>query len=343
MNSLTDLAACVLKSWPWKNWASFRVLIAVSGGADSIALLHVLVEICQSQGVSPAEKLLVGHVNHQTRGLENEKDGLFVEQTANQLDLQFVPLSLPRALTPDASRQGQGEEALLRDQRYELLRGAAEGLGARIITTAHHADDQAETVLLRILRGTSIAGLAGIPFARPLGETVSVVRPLLTASKQSLRDYLASQDIDFRHDASNDDPRFSRNKLRHRVLPLLDECQLSPAGPIAALLKLQHSANEYQLWLEESIAAYQTHVKISSTGFSVFLPGIQAASDLEVKMILRTAWEQADLPLKNMNRSKWQSLLEVVRGSPTTNSEFPGGVRPIVESKRLVCIRSRTA
>jgi tRNA(Ile)-lysidine synthase len=195
-----------------------RVAAAVSGGADSVALLLLLVELRAELGIV----LSVAHVNHKLREGESDADQRFVEDLclshALELHCQAAPLH---------PNQHTGIEATARDLRYKFFcRLAAENGGMKIVT-GHTRDDQAETVLLRILRGTGIRGLAGIHpriVLRQQGSTVGeVVRPLLGFRRAELRDFLRAREQTWREDSTNQDPQFLRNRVRHAVLPILQE------------------------------------------------------------------------------------------------------------------------
>ena len=202
-----------------------KTLAAVSGGPDSIALLHLLAEYL------PGGSLAVAHVNHRTRGQASDRDESLVRQSAKRLALPCLVTRLPRHPKPPS-------ENTLRDLRYRALEKLARRAGAARIATAHTADDQAETVLLRLARGTGLAGLAGIPESRPLGKLL-LVRPLLGIPKAELLVYLRRRKARFATDASNRDLRYARNRVRRRVLPELK--RLNPRTA-EALLRLSAQA-----------------------------------------------------------------------------------------------------
>lgn len=193
-----------------------RVLVAASGGVDSTVLLHGLRALDQELDL----KLLVGHVNHGLRGAESEADEAFVSGLASDLGLQFasrrVEPRTARAGLPSSRRLTLEEAA--RQLRYRALRCMAREAGAERIATGHQADDQAETVLLRLLRGTGPAGLAGIP-ARSHGG--SVVRPLLRVPRATIETWARERGLSWREDSSNRSLGHARNRLRERWLPAL--------------------------------------------------------------------------------------------------------------------------
>ena len=154
------------------------VLVAVSGGADSVALLTALVRLQK-----PVESvLIVGHYNHRWRGEESDEDARFVRELAKQYGIGFE-----LDCAPQTREKSTANEASAREARYRFLQQTAERRGARYLATAHTADDQAETVLHRVLRGTGIAGLAGIPRTRVLSPAVTLIRPLLAYRRAERR------------------------------------------------------------------------------------------------------------------------------------------------------------
>ncbi len=193
------------------------LLVAVSGGADSVALLHLLVE----QGYC---HLTVCHFDHQLRGAASQEDARFVEELASHLHL---PCELGSEDVPArAKRDRLSLETAAREARYEFFASVASKKNVRTLLLAHHADDQVETCLFNYLRGTGSAGLAGmLPVSqRMIAQTeLTLVRPLLSISKQELKNYLEERSLPFCHDASNESLLPTRNRLRHRLLPLLDE------------------------------------------------------------------------------------------------------------------------
>lgn len=190
-----------------------RVLCAVSGGLDSMCLLHMLNAWCAERG----GQVVAAHFNHCLRGEAADRDETFVRETCEKWS---IPLTVGRGEVRNfAKREGLSVEEAARTLRYAFLTRAAEVEGCSLVCTAHHADDNAETVLLNLLRGTGLKGLGGMERRRGI-----LCRPLLDATKAELREYAAAWNIPHIEDETNADPdAASRNFLRLRVMPLLEE------------------------------------------------------------------------------------------------------------------------
>jgi tRNA(Ile)-lysidine synthase len=189
-----------------------RIGVAVSGGADSVALLRILQNIRQDLGIT----LLVVHFDHTLRGEDSVADAQFVKDLARKLNLEFVVTSEDVAAT--AALQGWNLEDAARRLRYAFFERVCAGGEATRIAVAHTAQDQAETVLAHLIRGTGPSGLAGI-----YPTVGSVIRPLLEIQRQDLRDYLKSLHQPWREDATNRDPKRLRARIREQLIPMLEE------------------------------------------------------------------------------------------------------------------------
>ena len=204
-----------------------RVLIAVSGGVDSVVLLHLFKQTAAQLRV----EIEAAHFDHAIR----EASAADAEWVAGLCEAWGIRLWQARSPVELPS------EAAARQARYRFLALTAQRTGAHRIATAHHADDQVETVIFRVLRGTGMSGLAGIPLRRG-----RIIRPLLRFTKAEIQEYAATHRLSFREDETNSTERYARNRIRRAVLPILQT--VNPAAPRAILALARHAARTERAW-----------------------------------------------------------------------------------------------
>lgn len=303
------------------------ILVAVSGGNDSVCLLALLERLAPQMGL----RLAVGHVDHGLRADESSADARFVAAQAKALELPFAQ----REVEPQRLREGVSSrtrptlQEAARQLRYEALRSLADELAVEFIATAHHADDQAETVLLRVLRGCGPEGLGGIPEVSPDGR---VVRPLLTVARSELEAYRAEQGLAFREDSSNARDDYARNRLRHHWIPQLErDFNPSLLRTVASLAEAQRRDGE---WIESIVAQeFDRLVELrgGDAGEWVIMQGgwdelPEALARRVVKRLLERAGAGRDTTRSHILRV----LAFLGRGKDTTPGtaiELPGGLR----------------
>lgn len=217
------------------------VLAGVSGGADSVCLLLLLLELRQQLNFS----LEVVHVEHGIRGEESCRDAAFVEKLCREkgVSCHVCAIDVPGY----AASAGMGLEEAARKMRYDCYRRIAEAARApRVkVALAHHADDNAETMLFQLVRGSGIAGLGGIRSARPLTENITIVRPLIFATRAQIENYLQEKGQTYCTDATNTDTDYSRNKIRHEVMPKLAEINSQAIPHMRQSAKLLQELTDY--------------------------------------------------------------------------------------------------
>jgi len=213
--------------------AGIPLVAAVSGGADSVALLHVLHALR-----IPAT---VAHLNHQLRGADSDADEQFVRSLADELGFPFISTSTN--VTQLAAGSGLSIEMAARRARHDFF---AE-FGHATIALAHHADDQVETFLLRLARGAGPDGLSGMPFVQSI-HGLRIIRPLLQLRRSQLVQWLDENGWTWREDASNQDVQYQRNRIRHVILPLLER-ELNP-NIRQAILRSMDILREENDWME---------------------------------------------------------------------------------------------
>lgn len=208
--------------------AGQRVLLAVSGGPDSMALLELFARLRESMDVP----LHVAHLNHCLRGDASDGDAAFVEDQARLRDL---PVTVERIdVGARRAEVGGSLEAVARDVRYAFLTDVAGKVGADRIALGHHRGDLAETVLMQLLRGAGSAGLAGI---RPIRDGLWI-RPLLECSRDDILRFLDAEGVPYRTDASNDDLRFLRNRVRRNLMPALESYNPQPDAALSRAARI---------------------------------------------------------------------------------------------------------
>lgn len=289
-------------------------VVAVSGGADSVALLRALVTL--------SKPVTVAHVNHQLRGRESDEDEAFVRGLAANLQ---VPCVSERIGIPP----GQNLEATARQQRYEWLGS----LGAEWIATAHTANDQAETVLHRIIRGTGLQGLIGIHAIRcltpgtasastagPTARSSRIVRPLLRSSRADVLDYLGTLDQSYRIDSSNSDLTLTRNRIRHEIIPVLR--QFNPEIVPALSLLSEQAADVFQ-YIQEVQTGWRARVLLPRAGATLILvrESLLQMPELLRRELLRALWQEEGWPLASMTHAHWHRLANLAPG------DYPGQIR----------------
>jgi tRNA(Ile)-lysidine synthase len=220
------------------------IALAVSGGPDSMVMLHLFLAIRESWQLS----LSIVHVNHQLRSQESDEDEAFVREVASA---RHLSLHAERVDTVGFQhRRKLSKQEAARILRYDVFERARKALGASLVATAHTADDNAETVLLNILRGTGIRGLAGIPIRR---DASGIIRPILFAHREDVERYASERKIRYRIDSSNALVSSTRNLLRHQIIPLLAR-EVNP-DVTGALLRVARTMRELVSRLDRELDA----------------------------------------------------------------------------------------
>jgi tRNA(Ile)-lysidine synthase len=302
------------------------VVAAVSGGPDSVALLRALVALRAAE--SPG-RLVIAHLNHRLRGPESDADEAFVQQLHETLRARGARDLLLRCERLETAALAEAEhgnlEGTARKLRYDWLGRIAVECGCALVLTGHTADDQAETVLHRLLRGTGLRGLRGIAHERPLQKNVALLRPMLSCTRAEVLAYLESLNQPFRHDSSNDNPRFTRNRIRHQLLPLLAE-QFNP-GIVAVLCRLAEQADERYREAEKRVRQLLAYAELPAAGsLRIFRRDVlERASRHLLREMFRLLWEREGWPASRMDFDAWDRLAGVALGKRPA-VDLPGGI-----------------
>jgi tRNA(Ile)-lysidine synthase len=298
---------------------SRRVLVAVSGGVDSVALLHLL------RFAAPGPEIHAAHFDHRMR-LSSGGDARWVAGLCRAWD---VPLTHARARARPAS------EAVARDMRYEFLHEAAARVAADAVLTGHHADDQAETLLFRIVRGTGLPGLVGIPARRGI-----LVRPLLPFTRHEIVRYARRVRLGWREDPTNRDLRYARNHIRHVVLPALEAVRPGAAAGLARLASLAEESE--RAWQDVAASALRdAAISRDDAGFVLARDRLLAYHPhLRARMLRQLLRELGSQPDRT---AIGEAVRFAQRGRSGSRIELPGAVRLEREFDRLLLRRARTA
>jgi len=205
------------------------VLVGFSGGPDSVCLVHFLRHIASKKHF----ELIALHVHHGLRGKAADRDAAFCRKQCKEWNIPFLLKKKNVRLL--AKKLDLSPEHAARKARYEAFAEVAKETGATKLALGHHLDDQAETVLLNLLRGTQPEGLCGIPLRRALNQKVEIVRPLLCISRAEVEEYLQENKLSFVTDETNTDEAYRRNWIRHELLPLLETKQPQIRAHLALL------------------------------------------------------------------------------------------------------------
>ncbi|MBN1851687.1 MAG: tRNA lysidine(34) synthetase TilS [Pirellulales bacterium] len=333
-NSVPSLPAFeeqIANCWPPEEWTGIGVLVAVSGGGDSVALLRSLHHLKSIHGGSG--ELIAAHFNHNLRPRASD-DEAWVKSLCDRL---HIPLVAGHGdVTALAAEIGDGMEAAARQARLAFLASTAEQRGDRFVATAHTADDQVETILFRILRGTGIAGLAGIRRVRPLRPAVTLIRPMLALSRESAEAYLRQIQQDWCDDETNSSFSHARNRIRHELLPYIRRHFNHQVDNAVTRLAKQAEAlhNRLQERVDGLVAECLRIQGLdhadphgSATGIEMDIVPLAQEPDIILAEVFRTGWRRAGWAEQAMTESHWQRLVNLLRDVPVSGRQaFPGGI-----------------
>ena len=314
--------------------AGERVVVGVSGGTDSVALLALLVRLRDAVG---CPELQVAHVHHGWRGADAEADATFVIELAARW---HVPASVERVdALGYASAASLSPEDAARRVRYDALARVAHRCHARVIAVGHTRDDQAETVLMRLVRGSGLAGTAGIPVTRSL-EECRVVRPLLGVWREELRRFLDEEGLTARQDATNDDTTFLRNRVRRELLPLLARAY-NPQIKDTLARWAEEAGDDYAYVLQQAASEWHAF-QADATPDAVRLPlaWLSRAPLAMQRQVLRLAIRHVKGDLLQIDFRHWEALQTLMTERPVKSRvDLPDGVSVTKQPRALVIAR----
>jgi tRNA(Ile)-lysidine synthase len=303
-----DLEQRVLESLPEE---VNSVIVAVSGGVDSVVLLHLLHQVRASRGIL----LHVVHLNHLIRP-EADGDESFVDELCRRLNIRCHSESCD---VPGLAKQEKiSLEMAGRVARRRLLERVAADTGAQLIALGHHHDDQVETLLLRLTRGTGISGLSGMAVCDGIWW-----RPLLYCRRQLLLDYAQRQSLIWREDASNQDPGFIRNRLRTRIIPLLEEINPQCGERLVALSR--QVAEEEGYWHAQVVAHFPSILAFAADGLRLLRPQLLSFHSALRLRLLREALRRVRGQLQGIEEVHLRAVEALLMGARSqAQIDLPG-------------------
>ena len=289
------------------------LLAACSGGADSLAMTSVLQQVGQEEGW----QVFVCHVQHHLRGEEAERDALFVENFCQERNLPFIRADVD--VNSLAEQEKISVEEAARKLRYQVLRENCQKLNAVAIVTGHHQDDQAETVLMNLLRGAGTRGLRGMQTRNGL-----IVRPFLDAARKDMEDYCRQQGIVWCTDSSNECTDYRRNSIRKELLPMLEKYNPQIKRVLATTAYL---AAQDQEFLEELANDYlQKNSRIKNDSYMICLKGFsELAPALSTRILMLAFQNYAKEKDGQLERKHVEALLQLIKkGRSGSTLNLPG-------------------
>lgn len=301
------------------------VVAGVSGGADSMALLHSLLGLNRQAGWHL--RVHVAHLNHRLREGEAEADAAFVQAAVDSLGISCTIET--RDMAHLAEAESVGIEEIGRRERYAFFERVCLKVGAKVVAVGHHADDHAETILHRIVRGTGLRGLVGIPRSRPLtrDSDVRLIRPLLRFTHKDILAYVADHGIAFREDRTNALPEPMRNRIRNIIMPQL-EAQMNPQVR-EALIRLGEQAQWVEQYLRETVERTFETLIISRTDQDLILNAdtLMRKSRIVQSEIIRLAYRSFGLGEQALGFAHLVSALDLIRDSASgKQAQLPAGM-----------------
>ncbi|NLH15566.1 MAG: tRNA lysidine(34) synthetase TilS [Phycisphaerae bacterium] len=311
-----------------------RVLLAVSGGVDSVVMAAVFQQI---QSLHPVcRDFVIGHVNHHLRGDESDEDEQFVRQLAKQWNLPVQVRSVDVAERRRSHKQSM--ETAARELRLNALAEIAIETGCHRIATAHHADDQVETMIHRLQRGTGFRGLCGIAPIRSLDTGLLFIRPMLNVSRAEILDFAGKYGLSWRKDSSNVSIDYTRNRIRHLLLPEL--VRMNPRLP-DQFRELAGHCRRFQQKVEDECEQVRSRVIQSRHSEQTILHRdtlVILPEPVRVEL-LRQSLAELGCGEQNLGIQQFRSLHRLMQGPPGRSLNLPGGFCARTDSSTLILCR----
>jgi len=306
-----------------------KVLLCVSGGLDSTAMLLAFASLEKDMGL----ELVVAHLNHKLRGKDSDGDEKYVKELGGRFKLKVV--TEREDVKAFAKAKKLSLEDAARRLRYSFFARAGRKMKADAIVTAHTKDDQAETVLMRIMRGAGLKGLRGIPPKRRIAGII-LMRPLINISRQEIEDYLKQKKIKPRIDSTNQKSKFFRNKVRLKLLPFLEK-NYNPRIKelLFNLAELVDKDYEYLDILQQQVFKKIANIRRDSS-ISFRLRDFKREHISVQRALVRTAIKSLKSDLDKVDYRHWKEVEDLIENRPTNSIvDMPGGIK-VIRAKTLL-------
>jgi len=307
-----------------------RILVGLSGGTDSVALLHALSTLKEEFVFS----MHIAHLDHMFRGEESVGDRRFCEGLAKKMKLEMIykEINVPQI----AKEKGISPEEAGRQERYGFFKEAAKAKGIKKIAVAHNKDDQAETVLMRVIRGAGMLGLGGMSPVKDM-QGVKIIRPLIETSRQEIEDFIKDEGLQFRQDSSNEKLIFTRNRIRRELIPYLEKN--FNANIKEVLTNMAENLRVENEFMEKfSNRKLKSSSKIKNGQVLIDLKRFKAQPEAVRKRVLRAALRQIKGDLRRLTYQHWKELEQLIHVRPVNSKvDLPSGV-DVVKHKNSISL-----
>ena len=320
-----------------RNYGMFKagdtVLVAVSGGPDSVFLMLALKFL---RAKLKLNKLIICNLDHGIRGRESDEDSLFVKKLAEEYGLSFMHKKINMAAVKP---RGLSTEEAAREERYKFFKEAAKTVKADVIATGHTLDDQAETILMRIIKGASLKGIVGISPVRDEGS-VRIVRPLFELEKREIEKYLDERSVAYRIDSTNSEPVYFRNIVRKEILPYMEKYNPRFKRVLCSLAEHLREDFEFIKEAKDKLRFKAEGPEGADGSVEIKLKDIITQPKALQKEILRDSLEKSGGEVKRLSFRHWKELEQLIAHKRKGNSlDLPGDIRIARTSSSLVFMK----
>jgi tRNA(Ile)-lysidine synthase len=295
------------------------ILVGVSGGPDSVTLLHVLDSLKKEYSLN----ILIGHLDHKFRGEESAGDRKFCEELAKKYNLEIIweEIDVPKA----AKEKGISPEEAARFERYDFFKRTVKERGMDKIAVGHTRDDQAETVLMRIIRGAGMKGLGGISPVKDI-QGNKIIRPLIEVSRKEVEDFISEAGLKFRTDSSNEKSIYTRNKIRLELIPLLEKDFNSNIKEVLANMA-ENLQIENDFLSRYARRKFKSVSSIKHEEILIDIKKFKKQPEAVRKRILRAALEELKGDLRRLTYQHWKEIEELIDSRPVNSIvDLPAGI-----------------